>query len=84
MHTVAYSTSMNIVKYQKLLDEKVSLKAKLPCGTECEFKGIAYSFGKGYGLEFVEADGNVMFIRARNTNDVVWADQTNVTKFIEG
>lgn len=74
---------MNIIKFQRLLDEKVSLKAKLPCGTDCEFKGVVYSFGKGYGLEFVGADGNVKFIRARNVNDVDWADE-NVMKFIEG
>lgn len=74
---------MNIIKFQRLLDEKVSLKAKLPCGTDCEFKGVVYSFGKGYGLEFVGADGNVMFIRARNANDVAW-DDDNVVKFIEG
>lgn len=83
MYLLAYSTFMHIIKFQKLLDEKVSLKAKLPCGTHCEFKGVVYSFGKGYGLEFVGTDGNLMFIRARHVNDVAWAD-ANVTKFIEG
>jgi hypothetical protein len=74
---------MNIIKFQGLLNTSLSLKAKLPCGSDGEFKGVVYSFGKGYGLEFVGADGNVMFIRAREVNSVSWAD-SNVTKFIEG
>lgn len=74
---------MNIIKFQGLLDEPFSLKAKLPDGSEGEFRGVVYSFGKGYGLEFSIADGNVMFVRARNVNDITWQDG-NITKFIEG
>ena len=70
------------MKFQRLLDEPFNLKAKLPDGSEGRFHGVRYSFGKGYGLEFSIADGNVMFIRARNVNDIAWEDN-NVTKFIE-